>query len=320
MWKKLLLNLHCRNRPSFDFSPMDVYVMKDGKRQGPYQLFRLTEMLADGDLTLEDRVWHEGMDGWKPLGEAESLRSVQRTPVTPEPAETEQEEPSPPVRVQPPPLPEMLTLELLRQRRALAWRRFFARQLDMTLLLIVVVAAAAQFGWTDLWALHSADSWPLLFAPGLLGIVVETLMLPLLGWTPGRLILGLRVATESGDRPTYAAALRRSLLVWAGGLGFGLPANALLPMAQWMYSFWHYQQRGETLWDRSAKTRVLFRPLTARHAAGIALTTAGIAAMNAWVWFKEPLPSRISGEERTLIEQLRTAAWDGVLAPSPEKK
>ena len=288
--------------------------MKDGRRQGPYQLFRLTEMLADGSLSPEDQVWHEGMEAWKPLGETESLKSVLRSPSPPgENAAPEEPVPAIPLR-KPPPLPGLLAMEVLRQRKALAWRRFFARQIDMTLLLVAVVTAASQAGWTDMWSLHSVDSLPLLFAPGVLGILTETLLLPLLGWTPGKLLLGLRVTDEAGGFPSFQAALKRSSLAWAGGLGFGLPANALLPVAQWMYAFWHYQQRGDTLWDRSAGTRVVSQPLNIRHAAGIALTTAMIAAVNAWVWFREPVPARISSEERALIEQLRHVTWDAALA------
>lgn len=222
----------------------------------------------------------------------------------------------------PPPLPSsptqepVLTLEVLARRKAMAWRRFFAKQIDLTLLMLATVGIASAAGWTDLWAIHRAPL-AVLFAPGLALILLDTLMLPLTGWTPGRLILGQRVLAEDGGRLTFKQALRRTALLWAGGLGFGLPFNALLPPAQWLYSFWQFQRQGQTLWDRSAASRVETMPLRAAHVTGLIAVTALVAAVNALVLFKAPLPDRIEGEERALILQMRQAGWNAVLDTPP---
>jgi uncharacterized RDD family membrane protein YckC len=296
---------------------MDVYVMKDGKRQGPYQPFLLKEMLDEGELTPLDTVWHEGMEKWQPLGETDSLRSVLKRE-RPAPVK-EQDEPvqaprSAGVKTQVVPLE--LTLAVLRERRALGWRRFFARQIDMSIAVVAVVAGASALGWTDMWALISPNLWVIILAPALLWIPVEAAMLAALGWTPGRLALAIRVVDLEGNRPAFLAALKRSVLVWAAGLGFGLPMGMLLPLAQWLYSFWHLQRFGSTLWDHSAGTRVTCRKLEFRHVGGIALFNVAMASLAAWLVFTVPLPSRFTDEEREKIESMREAVWK-TASPAP---
>jgi len=286
---------------------MDVYVMKEGQRRGPFQLFRLTEMLEDGELTPQDAVWHEGMEKWQPMQETESLQGVLRKAANVSVAEGRDE--TAPAATVKPAVPPELTLAVLRQRRALAWRRFFARQIDMTISTAAVIAAAVLMGWGDWWSLYVPESWILILAPALVWILPETVMLSWLGWTPGRVMLGLQVVDKDGNCPTPGAALKRSVLVWAGGYGFGLPA-LFLPVAQWMYAFWHFQRRGETLWDHSAGTRVTFCQLHRWHVAGIAVFTAAITALFAWILLTIPLPSRFSDEERKQWEKVRKGAWE----------
>lgn len=291
--------------------------MKDGQRQGPYQLFRLTEMLEDGELTPKDPVWHEGMEKWQALEDTESLRGVMRQPVVAKESgdhpQTSPIQESKPAAV----IPE-LTVALLRQRRALAWRRLFARQIDLTIATVTTVMAAAAMGWSDLWSLFKPDSLAIILAPAMIWILVDTIMLSLLGWTPGRLLLGLRVVDKNGARPSARTALKRSALLWAGGLGFGLPAAWLLPLAQWAYAFWLFQQRGETLWDHSAGTRVIVCQLNRWHAVGLAVITAGVTSLFAWLCFAAPLPARLNDQDRAQFEALRNAALESA-APSRNK-
>lgn len=284
---------------------MDVYVLKEGRRTGPYQPFRLREMLEEGTLTPLDVVWHEGMENWQALGDTESLRGVLRkeetTTVLPELAED-----APPV---PRRVPEELTLEVLRARRALAWRRFFARQIDIMLGIAVVVPAAAALQWTDYWSALVPDGWAMLLAPAAVWIVLEALQLHLLGWTPGRLVLGLRVESKDGGRVSLWQGLKRSALVWAGGLAFGLRLGHLLPVVQWIYGFWSFQKHGQTLWDQSAGTVVNAVRLGRWHATGIAGMLALFTGLSAWLWLSAPIPDRFDAKTREEVEELRRQFW-----------
>ena len=54
---------------------MDWFYEKNGKQNGPVEVSELTRMLDAGDLSLDSLVWHDGMDDWKPMGEADVLRN-----------------------------------------------------------------------------------------------------------------------------------------------------------------------------------------------------------------------------------------------------
>jgi len=284
---------------------MDVYVMKDGRREGPYQPFRLREMLEEGTLTPLDSVWHEGLENWQALGETESLRGVLRKeelpPVLPEPDTSVT-----PARA----VPEgELTPAVLRARRGMAWRRFIARQMDAFLGTALFVIAAAAAGYTDLWSVVLPSPWYLFVLAAVAWIVVESVMLRFLGWTPGRLVLGLRIVRQDGAPLTFRQALQRSALVWAGGLGFGLQWGYLLPVAQWSYGWWCLQKRGLTLWDHSAGTTVSAGTLARRHTAGIVAILALFTGFNIWLMLTVPLPDRLPEADRTVIEEMRQQFW-----------
>ncbi len=48
---------------------MQIYLARNNEQAGPYTLEQLNQMLANGQVVLEDLAWHEGMPEWKKLGE-----------------------------------------------------------------------------------------------------------------------------------------------------------------------------------------------------------------------------------------------------------
>ncbi len=48
---------------------MQIYLARNNQQAGPYTLEQLNQMLATGQVLLDDLVWHEGMPEWKKLGE-----------------------------------------------------------------------------------------------------------------------------------------------------------------------------------------------------------------------------------------------------------
>ena len=43
---------------------MQIYVLRNGEQAGPYSLTEIQAQLANGDLSLEDLAWHEGLADW----------------------------------------------------------------------------------------------------------------------------------------------------------------------------------------------------------------------------------------------------------------
>ncbi len=52
---------------------MQFFVSRKGQRLGPYSIFRITELLDDGELSPDDLGWHQGRDIWVPLREIPAL-------------------------------------------------------------------------------------------------------------------------------------------------------------------------------------------------------------------------------------------------------
>jgi len=46
---------------------IDVYVLRNGQRHGPYALETVRAGLSDGTFKSDDQAWHAGIDGWVPL-------------------------------------------------------------------------------------------------------------------------------------------------------------------------------------------------------------------------------------------------------------
>ena len=45
----------------------DIYLLIDGKREGPFTEDEVTESLADGSIAPSLLAWYEGLDHWVPI-------------------------------------------------------------------------------------------------------------------------------------------------------------------------------------------------------------------------------------------------------------
>lgn len=72
--------------PSVEAAPpaadaAEWYAESQGQRVGPMQKAQLATMAAEGKLTPETLVWHEGLSGWTPAGKLSELGDVfKKTP------------------------------------------------------------------------------------------------------------------------------------------------------------------------------------------------------------------------------------------------
>lgn len=54
----------------------EFMIARDGQQYGPYSLEDLLQYLKDGQVSLDDSVWSEGMSDWRPLKEIENELSL----------------------------------------------------------------------------------------------------------------------------------------------------------------------------------------------------------------------------------------------------
>ena len=120
------------------------------------------------------------------------------------------------------------------------WRRWFARWLDYLLW-----GAVANFLWIVLLRVRPlvGDFGEILFniAALALYVPVEALLLSKFGTTPGKFLMGIRLEYIQGGKLPYAEALYRSLRVFTGGEGLGIPIIGLV-----LYIFRYCQLTGRS--------------------------------------------------------------------------
>lgn len=57
---------------------MQIYLARNNVQAGPYDLDQLNIMLTSGEVTLDDLVWHEGLDQWQRIGNLTHNQKVYR--------------------------------------------------------------------------------------------------------------------------------------------------------------------------------------------------------------------------------------------------
>lgn len=177
--------------------------------------------IKSGEITRESNVWREGMDAWQRAAEHPDLASAFSQP-PPLPIA-----PSPKI---PPPIFEPPVVKPGVVITSRPWPRFWARFIDN-----LIFVPLFGFG-IGLWAvLYAPDIYLQIVTMN--GVLFGILLLPLValflalclivvGTTPGKAIVGVRVPVGQG-RNRIGFYLSREFKVWAAGLGLGIPFVAL---------------------------------------------------------------------------------------------
>lgn len=61
---------------------MQIFLARNNVQAGPYSLDQLNIMLASGEVTLDDLVWHDGLDKWQRIGDLTANRYSYQPTVT----------------------------------------------------------------------------------------------------------------------------------------------------------------------------------------------------------------------------------------------
>ncbi|MDQ0464073.1 hypothetical protein QO010_001844 [Caulobacter ginsengisoli] len=151
-----------------------------------------------------------------------------------------------------------------------AWGRFLAKYADALVVtaayaLVVTATRAAGLTWFDdvresIAAMDSLLGWAAPFIAWLVVLgVYDWLWLTLIGATPGRMLLGLKVQRVGGDgRPGAGQAAGRTALMLVAGLGLGIPI--ICPFAL-IVGYFSLHSKGVTVWDWSSGLKVVLSPV-----------------------------------------------------------
>jgi len=223
---------------------MEVWIIRDGEKIGPFHDFEIRTKIASREVTGDTVGWHEGLAAWKPLREIpvfeREFDEAPRPPKTEKLVPGYSPAPDGPPGSEPPPLPRKLHL----------MRRFWARWLDMTFY--------CGIWWMGMWAAGQNIEGAMLnvgvlFLQYVPWFVFETLLITYRGTTPGKWLLGLRVVNEDGSLLDLGAATKRSARILFTGVGFGFSWLAVFCQA---LSYFTTQRLGKPLWDYTGGHRV----------------------------------------------------------------
>jgi uncharacterized RDD family membrane protein YckC len=136
------------------------------------------------------------------------------------------------------------------------WVRYWARLMDLSLFYLL---SGLVLGIIYPPALKIND---MLLAIILLFVYafVEPIMSTSWGTTPGKALLRVRLRKSNGKKPTYMEALGRSVSVWVGGWGLGIPIVSLITL---IIAYNKLKKDGITTWDGGRDFNVSHRQIGA---------------------------------------------------------
>jgi len=271
---------------------MEFYLSIDGRKEGPFSTFKVDEFLDDGRITPDTLGWHRDLEGWKPVREITALDGVMvgREPRPETSGEESKEEKNRAITARvPPPLPDpegeddeservetaaaaekpAATSGPKHEKEIRPFVRFWARMFDYTLVSVVVfLVSDVSFArptpdesFADMMSryleqMQTPEARALARTQffSLVGWhLVETVLIHLFGTTPGKALLGIRIAASDGSRVPMLRSLGRSFYVYVLGAGFYQVPFILIGMT---FSFFRLMATGKCLWDQHLDIRV----------------------------------------------------------------
>lgn len=229
------------------------YYIQSGERRGPVPEPEFREMFEMARLSTNAPVWTEGLEGWRPACDIKGLIPTAHMP-PPVPAQKNYAGANAGRGVaEPNGLSARATSFLIGAPpddtpsgpQVRPWVRFWARRMDNYLfsffggiILAFAYPPAAQmnsilFGFLLLLAYN----------------FVEPAMFAVLGTTPGKALLRVRVRNGDDSKLSYSEAMNRMMSVYLRGQGLGIPIVELLTARS---AYYRLMKEGTTSWDEDA--------------------------------------------------------------------
>ncbi len=256
---------------------------------GPSDTDSFIQTIKTKPLSADTFVWTSGYDDWKKLGNIPEFASYLR-----------QEEMPPPLPKMPPPAPKNdavspVSLEKIPVSEpdtvkenapvtkhlppAGNWRRFFARTLDLILIMPILTVVSSFtlsyhfIGFSE-WISESGSNtaFNLLLFP--VGLLIECLIYKLFKSTPGKALFGLQILDYNQKKIPPDSYAGRNFYVWKSAYAFGLPLFNIGTMAN-QYS--SVRKSGKTTYDQKLGfTVVKSKPNIFKATIAIVLFVAGL--------------------------------------------
>jgi hypothetical protein len=207
-----------------------------GKQHGPVGEEEIRSLLESGQIQADTLVWTDGMADWKAAG---TIEGFQIKTVSPEIFPSVVSPYAPPAAAPEAGIDWSGYTPSGPQVRP--WVRYLARTLDYFLFCVIlggIVAFIPAFAKMN----DNVAGLLLLF----LYNFFEPVMLSVIGTTPFKALLGVRVRNQDGSKLSYLRGLKRMFMVWMRGVGLGIPLVGLFTCIN---SYKTLNRNGITSWD-----------------------------------------------------------------------
>ena len=270
---------------------MEIWLVEDGKRTGPYQAYEVRERIERGEIDGETKAWHRDQKDWLPLEDMPAFATAFEEAVMVEAKGISS----------PPPLPSPTA------SWGEIWMRLAARWTDFVIYQIILMGGFLAFGRSPFAAIQSP--W---FLPAFVTILIlfEAAALAVWGRTPGKWIAGMRIEAPDGRRPGVLASLGRCARLMVMGMGLWLP---LMPILGHLIAAWYLRKRGVAPWDAPGTTVFKLPQIRAGRVVAIvgtlivAYLVSSIIAFTAAMRWPDDLPPPYPEAIKELREELKKA-------------
>ena len=264
---------------------MQFYISIDGKQEGPFTAYRVTEMLRDNEVTRDSLGWQRDQEKWLPLHEMPALSGVldllereeEEAPAPengglPDPKAPEEKAPHGGSAAPSPSAVADARPKVVADPRVRPFVRFWARTFDYMIVWMVVwnfFEMPEIPEGVSVWEVASHQdqyfSQDEILMAGFIQLIafagwhlLEGLLIHFFGTTPGKAIFGIRITQAGGSPVGLWAGCGRSFYVWLAGLGLGIFPFTIIGMT---LALLRLLSTGVTIWDRHLRLQVRHVPI-----------------------------------------------------------
>ena len=240
---------------------MEIFLHIDNQKVGPLTIHEVREKLRSEQITPDTKAWVKGMKQWQPLRELAPLQESVEIRIADagdeEIAISEAERSI---------LSEQTSAQSTEKPRP--WLRFWARFADTPLLMASGILFMNYVIGPEILEAMILNTVPrpdwiyvVLFFAGMAAswVLTETLLLTLIGTTPGKWCLNIRIVKGNGERLSFTDALRRSLVVFVLGMGFNYIFSQIICH---VHAYLTLTNQGKTYWDKKQNLTVTHHPVS----------------------------------------------------------
>ncbi len=236
---------------------MQIYLVIDEEKKGPFTLFQVEEQLREGTFSENQLAWYDGVGEWQALRDLPPFESFFRR------RDAELEDERRLNAVERAAEYQRERAETLPKSVVRPWTRFWARNLDFWfffLFCFTLMLTMRALGWIDT-SMEGFMNALLMLMPVM--HLMEAYCLDRWGTTPGKALVGIRIVDAEGKTLNFGAALRRSLGVFVIGLGCYVPIFQIIAVP---YAYYSLVKNRRSFWDVSTGSYVQHEPFRPRHA------------------------------------------------------